>query len=379
MLPGDALGLPAVSRTTPASGAAPLGDPRQQALQRALAPHLGKSMQGEVLARLTDGSALVRVADTSARMLLPPAIASGAQVPLTLVALSPRPTFEVGTPGAGVLTYAEAALPEGADPHAAPLYTRDGDARALAGRDPLARTAQPTPLPLPGANGQQAGANAGADLSPAGRLLGSVLAAALKNENPASAVTAPAPLLPAPNPDPAALAGALERSLATSGLFYESHVAEWAGGARTLAELSSEPQQAASRAGQPPDALDPGTAGFINLQLVTHEQGRVAWQGQLWPGQPLHLQIEKDAPQHNQEGAHEEPAWQSRLRLSFPVLGMLDARLTLAGGRLNLHLSAGDAQGAALLRAHQDELAQALQAAGTPLSALAIGTERADG
>jgi hypothetical protein len=378
MLPGDALGLPAVSRTSPASGALPLGDPRQQALQRALAPHLGKQMQGEVLARLNDGSALVRVADTAARMPLPPAIATGAQVPLTLVALSPRPAFEVGTPGQGVLTYADAAPPEGADLHAAPLYTRDGDTRALAGRDPLARTAQAAQLPLPDANGQQ-GTHAGADLSPAGRALGSVLAAALKNENPASAITAPAPLLPAPNPDPAALAGALEHSLATSGLFYESHVAEWAGGARTLAELSSEPQQAAARAGQPPDALDPETAGFINLQLVTHEQDRVAWQGQLWPGQPLQLQIEKDAPRPGHEGAQEDPAWQSRLRLSFPVLGTLDARLTLAGGRLQLRLSAGDAHSAALLRAHQDRLAEALHAAGTPLAALAIGAGPADG
>jgi hypothetical protein len=311
-------------------------------------------------------------------MPLPPAIATGAQVPLTLVALTPRPTFEVGTPGAGVLTYADAALPEGADSRAAPLYARDGAAGALAGRDPLARTAQAAQQPPAGANPQQ-GANAGADLSPAGRLLGSVLAAALKNDNPSGAVTASAPLLPSPNADPAALAGALEHSLATSGLFYESHVAEWAGGARTLAELSSEPQQAASRAGQPPDALDPETAGFINLQLVTHEQDRVAWQGQLWPGQPLHLQIEKDAPQRGHEGAQEDPAWQSRLRLRFPVLGMLDARLTLAGGRLQLRLSAGDAESAALLRAHQDRLAEALDAAGTPLSALAIGAGHADG
>jgi hypothetical protein len=105
----------------------------------------------------------------------------------------------------------------------------------------------------------------------------------------------------------------------------------------------------------------------------------VAWQGQLWPGQPLHLQIEKDAPRQGHDGAHEDPAWQSRLRLSFPVLGALDARLTLAGGRLQLRLSAGDAQSAALLRAHQDRLAEALHAAGTPLAALAIGTGPADG
>lgn len=378
MLPGDALGLPAVSRTSPAGGTIALGDPRQQALQRALAPHLGKELQGEVLARLTDGSALVRVADVSARMPLPPAIAAGAQLPLTLVALTPRPTFEVGTPGEKLLTYAEASpdSPEGLDPRAAALYARQG-AAALAGRDPLVRTAAAAQLPHPGGTGQQAGGD-GADLSPAGKLLGSVLAAALKNDNPATGVTAPAPLLPSPSPDAPVLAQALARSLASSGLFYESHVAEWADGARTLAELSAEPQQAAASKGAPPDPLDPQTAGFINLQLVTHEQDRVAWHGQLWPGQPLHLEIEKDAPEREKHAAAEEASWQSRLRLAFPVLGQLDAQLTLAGGRLQLVLAAGDETAAALLRAHQGQLAESMQAAGIPLSNFAIRSGHAD-
>lgn len=379
MLPGDALGLPAVSRTSPVSGAAPLGDPRQQALQRALAPHLGKELQGEVLARLTDGSALVRVADVSARMPLPPAVAAGAQLPLMLVALTPRPTFEVATHGEKLLTYADAGpdLPEGADPHAAALYTRQG-AGALAGRDPLMRAALAAQVPLPASTAQQ-DAGAGADLSPAGRLLGSVLAAALKNDHAASGVTAPTPLLPAPSLEAAALARALEHSLANSGLFYESHVAEWAGGARTLAELAAEPQQAAASRGEPPDLLDPQTAGFINLQLVTHEQDRVAWQGQVWPGQPLHLSIEKDAPEGGKPDAPQEASWQSRLRLTLPVVGDVDAQLTLASGRLQLRLSAGDDATASLLRAQQDQLAAALQAAGTPLSNLAIRTGHADG
>jgi hypothetical protein len=362
MLPGDALGVPAVGRTTPASAAAALGDPRQQALQRALAPYLGKSMQGEVLARLADGSAVVRVADATARMPLPGTAQAGAQVPLTLLALHPRPTFQVGTPGQPALAYVEAGpeLAEGADPHAAPLALREGASVAAA------RTALSARLPF-GAGG--AGA---ADLSPAGRALGSVLGAALKNEHPASAVAGATPVLGAPGADPGALATALARTVETSGLFYESHVAEWAGGARSLADLAAEPQQAAASAGRPPDAADPATAGFINLQLVAHEQDHIAWQGQLWPGQPLRLEIDKDAPEGQAGGDNGGAAWQSRLRLRFPQLGELDATLALAGGRLQLRVAAGSNAARDLLRAHQGQLVDAMAAAGTPLAAFAI-------
>jgi hypothetical protein len=366
MLPGDALGVPAVGRTAPTSGTAALGDPRQQALQRALAPFLGKSMQGDVLARLADGSAVVRVADTVARMPLPGSAQAGAQVPLTLLALHPRPTFQVGTPGQPALAYVEAGPPlaEGADPHAAPLALREGAAAAAA------RTALSARLPF-------GAAGAGADLSPAGRALGGVLAAALKNEHPASAVAGSAPVLGAPGADPAALAGALARTVATSGLFYESHVAEWAGGARSLAELGAEPQQAAASAGRPPDPTDPATAGFINLQLVAHEQDHIAWQGQLWPGQPLRLEIDKDAPEGGAAAdGGADAAWQSRLRLRFPQLGELDATLALAGNRLQLRVAAGSNGARDLLRAHQGQLVDAMAAAGTPLAALSIQLTR---
>ena len=53
-----------------------VADPRQQALSRSLQTMLGKTMQAEVLSRLTDGSFVVRVNGNAARMQLP----AGAQV-----------------------------------------------------------------------------------------------------------------------------------------------------------------------------------------------------------------------------------------------------------------------------------------------------------
>src|SRR5947208_2850477 len=97
MLPRDTLSLAQVARLAAASPLVPVGDPRQQAFQRALAGQLGQTLPAAVLARLDDGSYLVRVADMAARMPLPAGTEPGTQLPLTLVALQPRPTFQVGT------------------------------------------------------------------------------------------------------------------------------------------------------------------------------------------------------------------------------------------------------------------------------------------
>src|SRR5438094_50310 len=162
MLPRDTLSLAQVARLAAASPLVPVGDPRQQAFQRALAGQLGQTLPAAVLARLDDGSYLVRVADMAAR----------------------------------------------------------------------------------------------------------------KVDNPATAALARTPLLGAPTAELDQIAGALRRGLEHSGLFYESHVAELAQGARPLAELAAEPQAK----GQMRSAVDPDTAQFINLQLGAHEQGRAAWQ-----------------------------------------------------------------------------------------------------
>jgi hypothetical protein len=367
MLPRDTISIAPVARAALASALEAVGDPRQQLLQRALAGQLGKSLQAQVVAKLSDGSFVVRVADTAARMQLPPGVQVGAELPMKLVAMQPRPTFQVG---AG---FAEAGppLPEGHDPGAEPLafHQQGPTARALSRAAVLFGNATPSAA----SDSSAPGRGEHASFSPAGKMLGSVLAAALEAEHPAKAVTGRAPVLPAPVADPAALAAALRHSVSKSGLFYESHVADWARGRITLAELATEPQmsEGAPRA-QP---TDPDTAGFINLQLVSHEQGQVAWQGQLWPGQAMHWEISRDAPDKDapEGGAHDDQAaaWQSRLRLAFPLLGELAASITLAGGHVRVQLDAGEHTGE-LLRRHGERLATALEAAGTPLAALAI-------
>lgn len=368
MLPGDAA-LSQVAQAAPIRGLTPIGDPRQQAFSRALAGQVGQSMQAEVLSQLSDGSFVVRVNDLAARMPLPAGAQPGTQVPLTLVSLTPRPTFQVQN-GNGGAAFAEAGppLPEGATPQSAPLALMQGkDAAALARTATLLATARGMGQLAAGGSAD----GAGATLSAAGKALGDIIAAAQKAGTQATAALGRTPLLAAPSGDPAALAQALRDGLDKSGLFYESHVAEWAEGTRARADLAAEPQAR----GMAP-ATDPNTAQLINLQLNAHEQGRVAWQGQLWPGQDLHWEVERDESSgggKGKGGADGEPAatWQSRLTLRFGGLGEVAARVVLSGDQLHIRLDAGD-DARARLEAHQARLMEALEAAGTPLATLAI-------
>lgn len=402
MLPRDLLGPSPVARPTPANAVEALADPRQQAFQRALASQVGQPMRAQVLARLADGSAIVRVNDTPARMMLPPGAEVGSEVPLKLVAVHPRPTFEYGagktlieaspahppdTPGQPRTAEAEGAEAAVFTPHedadgAALVYRPDGRGPAAAGASAssgtaaAAQTAAAAAATAPTAQAARTMGEPGATLSPAAQVLGSVLAAVLKLDQPAKAVAARAPVLPGPNTDPADLAPALRQALEHSGLFYESHVAAWAEGRRELASLAFEPQMQ----DRPVNPADPEPAQLINLQLASQEQDRVAWQGQLWPGQPMQWEIRRDAPQQDggAAGGEPEPAWQSRLRLRFALFGELDATVVLHGGQVAIRIGLADEGNAALLRSHTASLQGALAAAGTPLSALAIVNEGRD-
>ncbi|MDK6079315.1 flagellar hook-length control protein FliK [Massilia varians] len=223
-------------------------------------------------------------------------------------------------------------------------------------------------LPLP------SGADAApVSLSAAARLLAGVLGAAQAAPSAAAASRA-APLLPAASGDAIVLAAALRHAVDSSGLFYESHVVEWAQGQRTLAELGAEPQQQAAAEGTRQSPTDPATAQFINMQLAVQEQAQFCWQGKLWPGQALELGLRRETREGSEEqaGAVEDVAWHGRLRLRFPHLGELDVRLSLTRNGLQMQLATGDAASAEVLRQHTSRLSLSLEAAGVPLSGLDI-------
>lgn len=158
----------------------------------------GQMVRGEVMANLPQNRYLVRVANELLKMELPLNLEPGQAVELTFVTEEPRLLFALS---------------------------------------------------------KEANSGVPVRISDTGRWLNR-----LSNEGntaaPASPLPRPSLILPGPPRDTAALAEGLRNALSRSGLFYESHLAEWVRGDRPLAELLKEPQGTLSRlaASLPADA-----------------------------------------------------------------------------------------------------------------------------
>lgn len=149
----------------------------------------GQLVRGEVMANLPQSRYLVRVANELLKMELPLNLEPGQAVELTFVSEEPRLLFALS---------------------------------------------------------REANSGVPVRISETGRWLNQ-----LANEGNTPAPATPLPrtsiVLPAPPRDPAVLAEGLKNALSSSGLFYESHLAEWVRGDRPLAELLKEPQGTLSR------------------------------------------------------------------------------------------------------------------------------------
>jgi hypothetical protein len=371
-------------------------------------------------------------------------------------------SLNVKTP---VVTPAEAAAPLPASAQTAlsavaltlDAITRSGGEAtpALIGQMPLwpaAPAIEVTPLPLfdtQGAASTAAAAQGGTDGTQASGVA-----------NAASIVATAVPV--------AELAAALARTVDESGLFYESHLAQWLSGQRPVESLADEPQNhladtasqlpldwdeetgdalswaqgrsqggapasasgnfAAARGGPggpqaqsarfttfdlgtndiidmaddvPPGtqraatggaaagmtaeanaqgqqamsaALHPATIPLVRQQLDLLATGQFRWTGEAWPGARLDWTIEQeDAERRRGDGtsADEDYPWRTRLTLSLPTLGTVDAELTLTGSRLAVRVLASSG-GAARLSAQGEAFRQRLAEAGIVLSGLSI-------
>ena len=253
-------------------------------------------------------------------------------------------------------------------------------------------------------------------LSETGRLIDSLLrhpAVPGGSATPSSSAAFQFPLLAIPPSDGAELARSLESALGRSGLFYESHLAQWLAGTRSLAELLLEPQ--ARLSGQPirffadaePDAaialndhsaddsgiadatfaseasdpVHPSALALVRQQLEAFEMRHFAWQGMAWPGQTIAWEAIEEAPQKHEEGEESDQAsaaWQTRLRLTLPNLGAVTASLRLDTrgfcemSGVDVRLTAAEPMTAAALRAGVTPLANGLEAAGIKLLGMGV-------
>ncbi len=378
----------ALTPSSPSSATASVGpNSVQGALSNITQTAVGQLFQAQVLSQLEDGTFLVSVGDNALRMALPAGTNVGGTLPMTLLATDPRPAF---------------------------LLEQQNDGSS-------------------------------ALLSNAAKVINTALQSAQQSGAP-TAIVGKTPLLTTPTADTPQIAGALQDGIEFSGVFYESHVAQWVDGERPISDLMLEPQtQESSQAGAQSQASAAATAGKsqasnaptvlqrpatsdmelsrlidnaltspsdgptklsqaintllnsrnlpqeadtlvrtptltqetaqnINLQLNTLEQHRIAWQGELWPGQQLEWEVSDETNRGGQQGAtgDENTSWQSVVRFELPTLGKVSATINLAGGHVQMRINTASQGSAALLKARGDELANALDAAGSPLDSLII-------
>lgn len=190
----------------------------------------------------------------------------------------------------------------------------------------------------------------------------------LASETPAAPMARATPVLAAPPENPAQLAKALQSAVSRSGLFYESHQAQWVAGERPLTELMQEPQAMLTRSSDP---VHPQATALVQQQLETLDTRQVIWVGQVWPDQALEWRIEEET-RHDEASGEAPAAWKTSLRLTLPQLGAMTATLSILGNdvRLTLAPAAEDAKSA--LRAGEPALRTAFERAGLSLRVVAV-------
>ena len=152
-----------------------------------------------------------------------------------------------------------------------------------------------------------------------------------------------------------------------------------AGNAHTIDDAAWTTHARAALADAPPDAtasppaqLHPEAVQLVRQQLDVLATDQFRWIGEAWPGARLDWTIEPDsAGAHVPRDADEGGAWRTRLTLTLPSLGTVDAELVLKGEQVVARLRANQA-GAGQLTRHEAALRQRLQASGLQLGGLSI-------
>ena len=301
---------------------------------------VGQQLQGSVQSQLSPGLFKVIVGGQSMQMRLPDNVRSGDVLNLQVIANSSRLTFSIIA-------------------STAPISTQEqiGAAARL-----LANLAQ---LPIE---------------NPVTRQLGKTAVW----QTPLTA------------PDSKQLAAALRDALANSGLFYESHQAQWVRGERSTAQLLVEPQNqlmdkrvislganqttlanesnisalSTTQSSQLTDAKSLPLLHLVQQQLHTLETHQLTWTGQVWSGQDMQWEIQGQ-PEH-QSSQQDERQWSTEMELALPRLGDVHARLVFSANGLKLTLHAADSATVALFNRSMAKLQAALADVDVPLTAAAV-------
>jgi len=313
---------------------------------------------------------------------------------------------------------------------ALPFSAKSGDSLELLVTDSNGKLALAVSARPDADGGKGAGAASATTLSRAGQLISTLLPPAgdAKGRAPALALNANQPISAAPQ-SAQDLLPLLKQAISQSGMFYESHQAEWVEGRFPQAALLKEPQgklsapsafgaaasgeaeakAAASSAQQPLAAapagrepalaaarpaaelmpgvsaeankagggqalaqiVAPQTQAVVQQQLEALATQNFSWQGQVWPGQEMRWEIDENAARRSND---DETAarWATRLRLVLPNLGEVDAQIRLNGNQVTIAVHADNSETRTLLRAGGLALRTQLGEAGLTLAAMGV-------
>ncbi|WP_297325494.1 flagellar hook-length control protein FliK [Nitrosomonas sp.] len=223
-----------------------------------------------------------------------------------------------------------------------------------------------------------------ASISTTGRFLSILLQDVLKYSLSGTAqITSSSPILNRASINSTELPSLLQKAIVQSGLFYESHQAQWINGENTLENLHHEPQSklmlvtdmsaTKSIASAPLGTDTPVNTQSIPLvqqQLTTLETGHLFWHGEIWENQ----HIEWDIYEESHGSKENEPAtrWHTQIRLSMPELGDITAKIALDSQDIHIKLDASQLETASLLKNNQLSLTVDMQSAGLVIQSIEV-------
>ena len=279
-----------------------------------------------------------------------------------------------------------------------------------------------------GSAGKAGAESVSATLSRTGQLISSLFAGtnrAQGRDAHAVPLNGNQPIATAPPNTAQDLLPLLKQAITQSGMFYESHQAEWVEGRLPKAALLQEPQgklssptafasalaeeqgvsqnQPRASTGEPAVAaritadlaqssntsvegskaaiaqsqtsgqvVAPQTQPLVQQQLEALATQNFSWQGQVWPGQEMRWEIDEDATRSEQDGEDSAPRWSTRLHLTLPNLGEVDARIRLEGNSIAISMTADSAGTRTLMRVSSSALRSQLDEAGLTLASMGV-------
>lgn len=208
----------------------------------------------------------------------------------------------------------------------------------------------------------------------------------------------------------------LKQAITTSGMFYESHQAEWVEGKLTTQQLLQEPQGKLSTpaaianaknennqqintqtspntqqtqapqnspttpaltGAMPSDApaasnlIAAQTQQIVQQQLVALANQQFSWQGQIWPGQEMRWDIQEEQTPAG-TGQPENSQWTTSLQLDLPNLGGIVANISIYNGELNLSIKTELAATREIMHRESSDLRHHMAGTGLSLASLGI-------